>query len=287
MYVFDLKTYADLGSVVAADDADGTIFDPATGKVFVACGDAGSLVSIPADVDPKSGKADPAVDLGGKPEFLAADGQGKVYVNLVDKNEVAVVDTKEMKVVAKWPTAPGTGPAGLSMDTAGGRLYVGCHNQKMIVMNAKDGTVLADLPIGRGVDATAFDRGSGLASCGDGTLTVVRETSPDKFEVVQSLKHRARRADDGRGPRQRENLPRHRRPRARRRHPARRPPGAAQADPGHVQDRGRRTNRARRRREVTRGDDLSSGTPGHDLSTVPGRPRFCLALGSALRCARH
>jgi DNA-binding beta-propeller fold protein YncE len=93
-----------------------------------------------------------------------------------------------MKVVATWPLNGGTSPTGLSIDPDNGRLFVGCRNQKMIVMSTKDGSILASLPIGRGVDATAFDQGTALASCGDGTTTAVRETSPGKFEVVQVVK---------------------------------------------------------------------------------------------------
>ena len=185
--VFDLKTYAVLGQVKAADDADGVIYDPASGKVLVVCGDAGVMIPISPDLDPATGKADKAVELGGKPEFLAADGKGKAYINLVDKDQVAVVDTKTMKVVNKWPTAPGGSPVGMAMDVEKRRLFVGCRRpQKLIVMSAEDGKVLADLPIGAGVDATKFD-GDAFASCGDGTLTVARETTPGKFEVAQTV----------------------------------------------------------------------------------------------------
>jgi hypothetical protein len=186
--IFDLKTYAVLGKIKAEADADGIIYDPASNKVLLVSGDAGVLIPISPDVDPANGKADAEVDLGGKPEFLAADGQGRVYINLVDKNEVAVMDTKTMAVVAKWPTAPGGSPVGMAMDRVHRRLFIGCRKPpKMIVMSADDGKVLADLPIGSGVDATQFD-GDAFASCGDGTLAVVRETSPGKFEIVQSLK---------------------------------------------------------------------------------------------------
>ena len=185
--VFDLKSYAVLGKVKAAEDADGVIYDPASGKVLVVCGDAGVMIPVAPDLDPAAGKADPAVELGGKPEFLAADGQGKAYINLVDKDQVAVVDTKTMKVVSKWPTTPGGAPVGMSMDPARRRLFIGCRKpQKLIVMNADDGNVLADLPIGTGVDVTKFD-GDVFASCADGTLTVARETAPGKFEVVQTV----------------------------------------------------------------------------------------------------
>lgn len=185
--VFDLKSYAVLGKVKTADDADGVIYDPASGKVLVVCGDAGVMIPISPELDVATGKADPAVDLGGKPEFLAADEQGKAYINLVDKDQVAVVDTKTMKVLNKWPTAPGGSPVGMSMDVAKRRLFIGCRKpQKLIVMNADDGKILATFPIGAGVDATKFD-GNSFASCGDGSLTVARETAPGKFEVVQTV----------------------------------------------------------------------------------------------------
>jgi hypothetical protein len=182
-----LKTYAVLGKVKTAEDSDGVIYDPASGKVLVVCGDAGVLIPISPDLDLATGKADAAVQLGGKPEFLAADRQGKAYINLVDKDQVAVVDTKTMKVLNKWPTTPGGSPVGMSMDPARRRLFIGCRKpQKLVVMSADDGKVLADLPIGAGVDATKFD-GDVFASCADGTLTVARETAPGEFQVVQTV----------------------------------------------------------------------------------------------------
>jgi hypothetical protein len=187
--VFDLKTYQVLGKVKANVDADGIIYDPVSRKILVVCGDAGVLVPISADVDLKSGAADAAVALGGKPEFLAA-ADGKAYVNLVDKNQVAVVDTRTMQVTDRWPTAPGGSPVGMSIDPARHRLFIGCRKpQKLIVMSTEGGKVLADLPIGAGVDATQFD-GDAFASCRDGTLAVARETSPGKFAIVQTVKTR-------------------------------------------------------------------------------------------------
>ncbi len=189
--IFDLKTNKALGTVKAADDADAIIFDPASGKVLVSCGDAAAVVPISPDVDPKTGKADAPVALGGKPEALVADGKGKVFVNLEDKDQVVVVDTKMMKVVNRWPTAPGGAPVGMAMDREKRRLFVGCRNPaKLLVMNADDGKVLADVPIGQGCDAVRFDNGYALASCRDGTLTAARETSPGKFTVVQTLQTR-------------------------------------------------------------------------------------------------
>jgi hypothetical protein len=186
--IFDLKTNAVLGTLKAPADADGIIYDKATGLVLVSCGDAGVLATIKADVDPKNGSIDAPIDLGGKPEFLASDGAGKVYVNLEDKDQVAVVDLKARKVLAHWPVAPGGSPVGLSIDTSKHRLYVGCRKpQKMIVMSTDDGKVIADLPIGAGVDATKFDGQQAFASCRDGKMSVVAETASGKFEVVQTV----------------------------------------------------------------------------------------------------
>jgi DNA-binding beta-propeller fold protein YncE len=185
--VFDLKTYQVLGKIKAEPDADGIIYDRASDKVLLVCGDAGVLIPLSPTVDPQGGSADPEIDLGGKPEFLASDGKGEVFVNLTDKDQVAVVDTKTMKVIARWPTAPGGAPVGLAIDRAKGRLFIGCRKpQKLIVMSTQDGQIIADLPIGAGVDATGF-AGDAFASCRDGTLTVAREVTPGRFEVVQTV----------------------------------------------------------------------------------------------------
>ena len=187
--IFDLKTNAILGTIVAQPDADGIIFDPASGRVLVVSGDKGTLMSLKPDIDPKSGKIDAPLDLGGAPEFLASDEAGKVYINLMDKNEVAVVDIKARKVIAHWPVAPGGAPVGMSIDTKKRRLFIGCRKpQKLIVMSADDGKVLSDLPIGDGVDATKIFDGQAFASCRNATLTVAAETSPGKFEIVQTVK---------------------------------------------------------------------------------------------------
>jgi hypothetical protein len=187
--IFDLKSYSILGTVAAQPDADGIIFDKSSGRVLVVSGDGGVLMSLKPDMDPKTGKVEPPIELGGKPEFLASDGAGKVYINLEDKDQVAVVDMKARKVVAHWPVAPGGAPVGMSIDPSKGRLFIGCRKpQKLIVMSTTDGKVLADLPIGAGVDATKFDGDQIFASCSDGVLAVARETSPGKFQIVQSVK---------------------------------------------------------------------------------------------------
>jgi len=189
--IFDLKTNQILGTVAAQPDADGIIFDPSSGLVLTVCGDAGTLLTLKADADPKTAKIDAPIELGGKPEFLAADGKGKVYINLEDKDEIVVVDLAARKVVSRWPIAPGGAPVGMAMDTNSRRLFVGCRKpQKLVVMNADDGKVLTDLQIGAGVDATKFDEGVAFASTGDGALTVAAKTSSGKFEVVQTVETR-------------------------------------------------------------------------------------------------
>jgi len=176
--IFDLKTNAVLGTLKARPDADGIIYDKATGLVLVSCGDEGVLVTIKADVDPKTGSIDAPIDLGGKPEFLASDGTGKVYVNLEDKDQIAVVDLNARKVLAHWPVAPGGSPVGLSIDIAKHRLFVGCTD---------DGKVIADLPLGAGVDAMKFDGQQAFASCRDGKMSIVGENASGKFEIVQTV----------------------------------------------------------------------------------------------------
>jgi DNA-binding beta-propeller fold protein YncE len=186
--IFDLRTNAVLGTLTAQPDADGIIFDKASGLVLVVSGDNGMLMTLKPDVDPKTGSIDAPIELGGKPEFLASDGAGKVYINLEDKNQVAVVDLKARKVLAHWPVAPGGSPVGLSIDTEKRRLFIGCRSpQKLIVMSTDDGKVIADLPIGAGVDATRFDGQQAYASCRDGKLVVAGEGASGKFEVQQTV----------------------------------------------------------------------------------------------------
>lgn len=186
--VFDLKTYAVLGHIAAMPDADGIIYDSKTNQVLAVSGDGGALMTFRPDIDPKAGKLDPPIQLGGKPEFLATDSAGKAYVNLEDKGLVAVVDLNSRKVVARWPVAPGSHPVGMAIDGNTHRLFIGCRNpQKLIVMNTSNGAVEADLPIGAGVDATGFNKGEAFASCRDGSLTVATQQG-GKWTVEQVVK---------------------------------------------------------------------------------------------------
>ena len=186
--VFDLKTYAVLGTLAAMPDADGIIYDGPMNLILAVSGDGNALMTFKPDIDPVNGKIDAPIALDGAPEFLAVDDAGKAYVNLEDKNLVAVVDLKTRKVTARWPVAPGGRPVGMAIDRKTHRLFIGCRGpQKLIVMSTEDGKVVTDLPIGAGVDATKFHAGHAFASCGDGTLTVASEKA-GKFEVEQVVK---------------------------------------------------------------------------------------------------
>lgn len=186
--VFDLKTYAVLGRIPTVPDSDGIIYDAKLNRVLAVSGDGGVLMTLRPDVDPKNGKIESSIDLGGAPEFLASDGTGKVYVNLENKDVVAVVDLSLRKVIARWPVTPGGHPVGLALDAKAHRLFIGCRNpKKLVVMSTQNGAVEASLPIGAGVDATAFDGTQAFASCGDGSLIVAAKKA-GTWEVEQTVK---------------------------------------------------------------------------------------------------
>jgi DNA-binding beta-propeller fold protein YncE len=185
--IFDLNSYATLGRISTVPDTDGIIYDEKSDRVLAVAGDSGVLMSFKPDIDPQTGKID-QIKLDGAPEFLASDGAGKVYVNLEDKDVVAVVDLNSQKVVARWPVAPGGHPVGMAMDVKTHRLFIGCRKpQMLVVMNAENGKIEGSLPIGAGVDATGFHNGQAFASCRDGSLTVAEEKG-GQYEVAQTVK---------------------------------------------------------------------------------------------------
>lgn len=187
--VFDLTNYSVLGKLPTMPDSDGIIYDPSMDLVLAVSGDEGKLMMFKPDIDPSSGKVD-SIDLGGAPEFLAADGQGKAYVNLADKSLVAEVDLNAKKVIARWPVAPGGHPTGMALDRKDHLLFIGCRNpQKLIAMSTEDGKIVADLPIGAGNDAVRFAHGQAFASCRDGSLTVAGQQD-GKWQVEQVVNTR-------------------------------------------------------------------------------------------------
>ena len=184
--IFDLKTLKETGQVKAGAKPDAIIYEPVSKKVFAFNNGGTTATAIDATTAKELGE----VELNGAPEFAVADGKGMVFVNLEDKSEVAVIDANTLKVLQHWPLAPGKTPTGLSMDTQHRRLFSGCRGSKtMEVMDADNGKIVASLPIGAGVDATAFDSetGNAFSSNGDGTLTVIHEDTPDTFRVVQTV----------------------------------------------------------------------------------------------------
>jgi DNA-binding beta-propeller fold protein YncE len=183
--IFDLKTLATSSKLKVGDNPDAILFDPATKRVFTFNGRSQDATAI----DAVKGTVLGTIKLDGKPEFAASDGKGEIFVNIEDKNELVAIDPYKLEVREKWPLAPCESPSGLSMDRKHRRLFVGCENKMMAVVNADTGKVLATPVIGEGVDATTFDDQTGLAfaSCGEGVLTVVREESPDKYSVSENV----------------------------------------------------------------------------------------------------
>jgi DNA-binding beta-propeller fold protein YncE len=190
--IFDLKTLNRIGDdVTAGTNPDAIIYDPASKRVFAFNGRSSNATAIDAEKGTVAG----TVALEGKPEFAAADGKGHVYVNIEDKSSVFDIDSKKLTVEHKWPLAPCEEPSGMAMDIKTRRLFAGCSNRMVAVMNADSGKVVTTVAIGPGVDATAFDPGTGFvfnSSGGDGTLSVVHEDSPDKYSVVENVKTQPR-----------------------------------------------------------------------------------------------
>jgi len=184
--IFDLKTLKPIADVPTGKKPDAIIFDPATSRVFAFNGSSNSATAI----DAATGKVAGTVDLGGSPEYAAADGNGFVYDNLEDESLVLKIDARKLKVDQRWPTAPCASPSSMAIDPANRRLFIGCRSKVMAVMNADTGQVITTVPIGDHVDATAFDAASKLIfnSNGEGTITVIREDSPDKYSVVETVK---------------------------------------------------------------------------------------------------
>jgi DNA-binding beta-propeller fold protein YncE len=183
--IFDMKTLATSSKVKVGDNPDAILYDPATKRVFTFNGRSQDSTVI----DAADGKVLGTIKLDGKPEFAASDGKGGVWVNIEDKSELTAIDPNKLAVKATWPLEPCKEPSGLSLDKKNRRLFVGCDNKMMAVVNADTGKVLTTLPIGDGVDATAFDDETRLAfaSCGEGVLTVVKEDSPEKFSVAENV----------------------------------------------------------------------------------------------------
>jgi DNA-binding beta-propeller fold protein YncE len=183
--IFDLKTLKTLGTVNTGKNPDAIAYEPVTKRVFTFNGGSNDATAFGA----ADGAVVGTIPLGGKPEFAAADGKGKIFVNIEDTSEIVEIDAQALTVLHRWPLAPCESPSGLSIDRKNRRLFSGCHNKVMAVVNADSGKVVATPDIGEGVDATAYDPGTGfaLSSNGEGTVTVIKQDGPDKYTVLENV----------------------------------------------------------------------------------------------------
>jgi DNA-binding beta-propeller fold protein YncE len=166
---------------------DALVYDPASERVFTFNGRSDNSTAINA----KTGEVLGTIELGGRPEFAVSDGRGMIYNNLEDKSEELAINARTLKIESRWPLAPCEHPSGLAIDRKNRRLFVGCHNGMMAILNADTGKVITTVPIGPGVDANRYDPGTHLAfstNGGNGTLTVVREITPNRFSLVQNAR---------------------------------------------------------------------------------------------------
>ncbi|MBF0553629.1 MAG: YncE family protein [Nitrospirae bacterium] len=183
--IFDLKTLKIIATVKTGENPDAILYDTATKRVFTFNGRSKDATVFSA----VSGEVAATIALGGKPEFAAADGAGKVYVNIEDTNEVVEIDSRKLSVTRRYALNPCEEPTGMGFDPEHHHVFAGCHNKLMVILDTTTGKVTSSVPIGEGVDGNGFDVGTGLAfsANGDGTLTVVRESSPGKFEVADTV----------------------------------------------------------------------------------------------------
>jgi DNA-binding beta-propeller fold protein YncE len=187
--VFDLKTLKPISSIPTGNKPDAILYDRATKRVFANNGGSDSSTVINA----ADGKVLGTVDLWGAPESSAADGKGFIFTNLEDKSEMAKINAAEMKVVARWKLGACEKPSALAMDQANRRLFAGCRNHVMAMLNADTGAVILTEPIGDHVDAAAFDPQTKMVflSNGDGTINVFHEDSPDTLGVLETIRTQA------------------------------------------------------------------------------------------------
>jgi DNA-binding beta-propeller fold protein YncE len=184
--VFDLKTLAVTGRIkLQQRNPDAILYDQASGRVFTFNGGSANTTAI----DARTQKVVGTLALGGKPEAGVSDGTGRIYVNNEDSSTIVEFDARKLKSLHVWSLAPGESPSGLAIDRVHHRLFSGCDNQKLIVLDSETGRRVADLPIGEGVDGVAFDPVQQLvfSSNGEGTLTVIHENDPDHYIVLATV----------------------------------------------------------------------------------------------------
>ena len=184
--MWDTKTLAVLKTIDVQGNPDGILFDPFNQRVWVFSHSAPNATII----DARDGSVVGTVDLGGAPEQAVTDGNGHIYVDIEDKDNVAVVDTRALQVTAHYDiSAKAKVPAGLAFDVKNKILFVACRNAPTMVIMTTEGKILTALPIGAGVDGAVFNPATleTFSSQGDGTLTVIKEKSPTSFEIAQTV----------------------------------------------------------------------------------------------------
>jgi YVTN family beta-propeller protein len=183
--VFDLKTNAIIAQIPTGANPDAIMYD-AYSKKIITCNGRSKNLSL---IDPVANKLTDSIDVGGKPETAASNGEGKVYVNIEDKNEIVVVNLKTLKVEAHWPLTPAEEPTGLAFDRTTNRLFAGCGNKFLAILDAANGKVVGTFPIGDGCDGAGFDSATKniFTSNGEGTLSVYHEKSANEFEKVATI----------------------------------------------------------------------------------------------------
>jgi YVTN family beta-propeller protein len=188
--VFDPSTFQTTNRIAVGTGPDAILYDPVSHDVLTFNGGSKDATVIDAKTQTVVG----TIPLGGKPEFAASDGYGKVFVNIEDTSEIVAIDTKTLTIANRWPLAPCTEPSGLAIDIAHNRLFAVCHNKMMAVVDALTGKIVATPAIGEGPDGAGFDPGTQLAfsSNGEGTLTVVREISPNEFKAIDTVQTQKR-----------------------------------------------------------------------------------------------
>jgi YVTN family beta-propeller protein len=179
--VFDLKTNAVLEQVATGENPDAINYEPYT-KTIITCNGRSKNLSV---IDPKASKVIATIDVGGKPEAAVSDGNGKLFVNIEDKNEIVAVDLKTFTVTNHWTLNPAEGPTGLAYDKSTKRLFAGCE-KLLVVMNAENGSVVDKIAIGDGCDGVAFDgkKKTIYTSNGEGNISVIKEINADKFSFL-------------------------------------------------------------------------------------------------------
>jgi DNA-binding beta-propeller fold protein YncE len=184
--IVDLKTLQKIGTAQTGRDPDSFVYDAVTKRVFIMNSAGGDVTAINAADGTLAG----TITLEGQPEAAVVDNKGKIFVNITDKDQIVEFDAQTLKIIHRWPLAPGEGPSGLAIDQKNRRLFSVCDNQKLVVMDADTGKVIATPGVGAGTDASLFDpeTANAFASAGgSATLTIVHEDSPDRFRVLDNV----------------------------------------------------------------------------------------------------